>query len=163
MRRDVYGYVHYTDAQLLEEARKRADRGTRWLDENFPGWIWRIKPKSLNLKSAVDCICGQVFDKEASGHSTGYGYAEDHLFSEANSWISVLVGGKKNLNNSEKYYRATRVSVALGFVEGSTKWKNRGNQIEVTYDELQEMWEDIVKEKRVAERKGLVPSTKGAK
>jgi hypothetical protein len=93
-------------------ARIRVHNGARWLDENFPGWEARVNPKTLLLSDLSSCICGQVFSGYATStcyiYSSGYIYAYNNLFAEANSWISALVP-------KDKYNRAQKVAVALGF------------------------------------------------
>ncbi len=138
-------------------ARKRVKNGVRWLDENFPGWEGRIDVDTLRLDDGVSCICGQVFrDKVDTDIFNGYGYAEGHLFAQANSWISALIGveaipretideANAALNTSEldddaysdyvelldaAQARATAVGVALGFMSDS----------EASFEALQEAW-----------------------
>lgn len=79
---------------LTLSAAQRVRNGARWLDENFPGWEDRINIATLSLEDGNNCICGQVFAGRArrlNSAMSGYTYAEDHLFAEANSWISGFV------------------------------------------------------------------------
>ena len=134
---------------------ERVRNGARWLDENFPGWMDRIDPDTLQLNSGENCICGQVFaedakderqqaideadpadDVEADGE--GYSYAVRNLFGEANSWITTLVpksGG----------YRAARVARALGFLDD---W-NADFGVPVYFSELQDAWTDYLAEQGI--------------
>ena len=119
----------------LEE---RVDNGIRWLNENFPGWENRINLKSLSLKNAERCICGQVFrkegkDKNTAGHN-GYHYAYHHLFNEANSWISAMIP-----NSARKRFL---VSGLLGFssLNGNEAATNK------EFAELTKIWKRRIQE-----------------
>jgi len=70
------------------------------------------------------CICGQVF-KQAS-RMNGYFYAQQHLFAEANGWMSRLL----NSTGGGELERAEAVAVALGFLEDRC----------VSFEALQEEW-----------------------
>ena len=125
---------HYNLVRALT-VKERVENGARWLDENFSGWVDRIDVYTLNLDSTRTCICGQVFDPavhpQNSGDdydSRGYDFAEDTLFSEANHWITELVGIKpfsaaiaemtmKGYVDRRKEARVALVSAALGFNE----------------------------------------------
>lgn len=141
-----------TEQERLSAARSRVKAGARWLDECFPGWESRINLKTLELSNSSSCICGQVFQEEARKIS-GYSYASDNLFSEANSWITALVGIKPGSPNTEQnddrvwalYERIDRVSKALGFNCGSitnARWQRQA--IYVDFDELQTAWVELL-------------------
>lgn len=101
--------------------RKRVENGARWLDENFPGWEDRINIDTLDLSNGQRCICGQVFAKNAKksrARADGFDYAVSNLFSEANSWITTLVGMdpiSRRSTKEEMMERATAVGRILGF------------------------------------------------
>jgi hypothetical protein len=118
----------------LRLARVRAKRGARWLDENFPGWEKRINLNTLELANGEQCICGQVFKRRAKNHygENGFEYASDHLFAEANSWITKIV--PKNAR-----FRAHKVSEALGFnVLGFS------DSVDVTFENLETAWVELL-------------------
>lgn len=146
-----------TYEQRLRAARSRVKSGARWLDENFPGWESRIDLDTLELKNSFNCICGQVFEKEArqTGYlsCSGFSYAESNLFTEANSWVTSLVGIKPGNPDTEQndnrisalYDRITRVSIALGFCGGSiTKPRWQRQAIYVQFEELQNAWVELL-------------------
>lgn len=133
-------------------AEMRAKRGARWLDENVPGWWKRINVRTLRLSDGESCICGQVFRREArkAWSLSGFTYASSHLFAEANSWVSTIVGPVGTYN------RRRRVGVALGFVDGKVGgegWWNlrfKSDRVKVSYDDLQNAWVKVVKERKAA-------------
>lgn len=45
-----------------KELEKRVKRGVKWLNEVKPGWHKKIDLKTLNLKDAGVCVCGQLFE-----------------------------------------------------------------------------------------------------
>lgn len=125
-------------------AKTRAAHGARWLDENFSGWEDRINPRTLNLADSVDCICGQVFNDEAKQAGTyGFSWARQTLFTEANAWVSSLVGMKADgedgvpLYGNEASRRRVRVAVALGFQSSPL----------APYWALQRAWVALLKER----------------
>lgn len=96
----------------MTTAQQAVANGARWLDTNFPGWVARIDVKTLNLREGESCICGQVFGGIAGFSSaTGYDYARNHLFAQANGWIKVAIG---EFDADEDDY-AAYVSDFLGF------------------------------------------------
>lgn len=122
---------------------QRVKNGARWLDENFPGWESRIDPDTLDLISDQNCICGQVFKRDAKDAQgtismpspSGYWFAERTLFSEANSWINF----PKKAGGGYDAERAEKVSVFLGFnttTSDSDEW-----------DLLQSAWTDLLHER----------------
>lgn len=48
----------------------RVDAGAAWLDANYPDWLEKVTINELNLKSACDCVLGQLFYTEAEVHGT---------------------------------------------------------------------------------------------
>ena len=127
-----------TDYIFTLTAAQRAANGARWLDENFAGWRSRIDPTTLILNNGEQCICGQVFGEAAKSESftqMGYTYAYDHLFAEANAWITGSI--PKTEPN-----RAMRVSQYLGFMDGA--FFGEGDSTWVTFRDLQHAWEDIL-------------------
>ena len=90
---------------------ERIDNGIRWLNENFPGWRNRIDINTLQLADPFRCICGQVF-KDESESLSGYNYAYNHLFAQANSWLEDYVP-------MQTTSRASYVSILLGFECGN--------------------------------------------
>jgi hypothetical protein len=121
----------------------RVANGARWLDENFPGWEERIDPKTLMIWSGYDCICGQLFADEAKksrakGVENGYDWARSHLFYQANSWISEMVGEatvRKFAWNNEGGQRSIAVAKVLGFSGGD----------DATSDQLEKSWKKLLK------------------
>lgn len=151
----------------IPSAKTRVANGARWLDENFPGWEARINLDSLNLSDSCDCICGQVFEKQARRSRSddvydGFSFARKNLFSEANSWITDLVGietvgvrrwrwAEKNLYSSDERKarkamdlydqasgRSHKVSVMLGFEMDNDMAYDLG------YDSLQREWKRLL-------------------
>lgn len=121
-------------ARPLGSAKTRVARGARWLDENFEGWVSRIDIKTLRLSDGNTCICGQVFKKEGrrvcDGFGTGFDYAFEHLFAQANSWICKLV--PKRMED-----RAQEVSRALGFM----------SDMDTCFNDLQDEWVSLLKKR----------------
>lgn len=126
----------------LTPVQQRVANGARWLDENFPGWDKRIDIGNLELSDGQYCICGQVFEEIAEGLSEddgwggtkdGFEYAYDHLFEQANSWISALVP-------HDDPERAMRVGQLLGFIE-SFDFKS---QTTIYFTMLQEAWTELL-------------------
>jgi hypothetical protein len=129
----------------------RARRGARWLDENFPKWEKRINVKTLQLNTGDSCICGQVFKKKAKeeGYPEGYEYALDHLFAEANSWLTTIVGPV----DVEKYDRNLSVALALGFFNGCvTSSTVPSDQEYVSFFALQEAWVNLLAKRAKKEK-----------
>lgn len=151
-------------------AEQRVKRGAKWLDENFPGWEGRIDLDTLDVSSGIDCICGQVFadkvddlqEKDVASVSTGFDVAYMTLFTEANSWISALVGPKLPASEAqllgeepwtpEQRDRRTVLSRGLGFIEstdssGYVTVEGDFND-EVTYEDLTEAWLSLLRHRR---------------
>jgi hypothetical protein len=129
-------------ASVSRVADMRAKRGARWLDENFARWEDKVEPTTLRLRSGTDCICGQVFADNPQ-YRSGYGYAEDTFFADANHWVSTIVApGEEG--------RAQRVGIALGFLEGAVNSPEHGrmrhilrfksDRIKVSFNDLQTAW-----------------------
>lgn len=124
----------------------RAKRGARWLDENFPLWEDKVNPLTLRLRSGHDCICGQVFSDNPDMRS-GYGYAEETFFKDANHWVSAIVAPNEKS-------RAQRVGIALGFLEGSVNESGYGSmrhplrfksdRVKVSFTDLQVAWLNLL-------------------
>ena len=79
---------------------------------------------------------------------------KNHLFAQANSWISSLVRIRaegqtpKSLSEWEHDQRVERVAVALGFNSGSVgTHRVPSDQVEVSYYDLQVAWEELLKER----------------
>ena len=138
----------------MTAARVRVNRGARFLDEVAPGWENRIDLETLKLNDGMHCICGQVFAEEAKSETTddpeatetGYSWAADHLFAQANAWVTAIVrlappNGKPNFENHDTYWdelttwadRADRVATALGFDSGSFDGRAKSDQEYVTF------------------------------
>lgn len=123
---------------------ERVRNGARWLDENFPGWIDRIDLDTLALSSSGNCICGQVFRKEAQSierieDGSGYWFAERTLFSEANSWISGSI--PKEPDGGYDARRAQAVSEFLGF-------NTNGYDDDDLFEELQNAWKELIQSRQ---------------
>lgn len=147
-----------TPAQSERAARSRVKSGAKWLDESFPGWETRIDTESLDLGSAYNCVCGQLFEpnsiivhNNADWRINGYDFAFNNLFTEANSWITTLVGLQPlSERSSDKAHgeRADRVSIALGFSSGSiypARWALQA--VFVTYEDLEDAWLRLLAER----------------
>lgn len=143
-------------------AEMRAKRGARWLDENFPGWEKRINLRTLQLETGESCICGQVFKKKAEKPGSfaidGFDYARTHLFAEANSWVTAIVGSPAGAPG-----RRDAVGTALGFVDGSVSQnrhygchplKYKSDRTVVGYDDLQKAWVKLVQKRKAKSRRG---------
>lgn len=60
----------------MGEYDERAARGSRWLDDNEPGWEEKIYLPELDLSEPDACVCGQIgpgfyryiFEKGLSGY-----------------------------------------------------------------------------------------------
>lgn len=146
----------------------RAQRGARWLDENFPGWTDRINPGTLLLSTGQRCICGQLFDADAKTATTkggwarfnGFEYARGHLFAEANGWISQLVrlraaGSGSRLSRWERHEREHRVGIALGFMAGSldhVRGVSADDREQILFISLQDAWLRLLAERGVGRR-----------
>ena len=149
----------------MTAARIRARRGARFLDEVAPGWENRIDLETLSLNDGMQCVCGQVFAEEAKSETTdegdpeatetGYSWAADHLFAQANAWVTAIVrlappNGKPGilvhdwdeLNNWVD--RADRVATALGFDSGWFDGRAKSDQEYVRFDALQIAWTDLI-------------------
>lgn len=48
------------------EARARVERGAALLDRAMPSWVERIDLETLKLRSACDCVCGQLGQRSRS-------------------------------------------------------------------------------------------------
>lgn len=122
----------------------RVANGARWLDENFPGWEQRIDVGTLDLSEKDNCICGQVFEREAkvAGIAYGFNYAKQTLFGEANSWIS----GYFPYDGDD---RAEKVSVLLGFdTDLEDRMADNWDDRDRPYRELQEEWLKLLASRR---------------
>lgn len=146
-------------------AASRAERGAKWLDENFPGWEGRLDVATLDISSGENCICGQVFEATLDTLRSqyprietysGFDYAHKTLFTEANSWISTLVGpalptsegqmiGQKAFT-PEQQDRKAIVAQGLGFVCGTTSFMTVPGHFEdnVTYNQLTVAWKTLI-------------------
>ncbi len=40
------------------------DRGVKWLDKNYPDWLWRVNVNLLALSDCKRCVLGQLFGLE---------------------------------------------------------------------------------------------------
>jgi hypothetical protein len=134
------------------------------LDECFPGWEKRINITTLDLSDPDSCICGQVFAKKVTEKSrnndifSGFQYASKTLFSEANSWITSIVGIRsegsgKPLSDHEKCTRVERVATALGFNSGWLDGVGTGalsDEEIVEFEYLQEAWTDLLAKRAAA-------------
>ena len=148
---------------------ERVERGARWLDENFPGWEGRIDIDTLDISSGTYCICGQVFDEDAnrlmaagadgSIVSSGFDYGYSTLFTEANSWISAMVGpavptsegqmaGLVEFTGEQKDRKAI-VSQGLGFTAGQTTYVTVAGAFpsRVTYADLTRAWTKLIQDR----------------
>jgi hypothetical protein len=145
-------------------AAARVKRGAKWLDQNVPGWERRINVRTLDLENGSSCICGQVFKKEAktSGHAymTGFGWVRNNLFTEANSWVSTIVGPVyepyEKPYEIKRLHRADRVAIGLGFQDGKVStdgqtWSPfKGDRVVISFDLLQEAWLKLLRERKAA-------------
>ena len=136
----------------------RAKRGARWLDENVPGWEKRINLRTLRLADGESCICGQVFKKKAVAEAkktgrrfaSGYSYAADHLFEQANSWVTSIVPKDDDLDG----IRGEGVAVALGFDSGSledylsSSIRFKSDRVFVNFSDLQTAWVKLVGQRK---------------
>jgi hypothetical protein len=138
--------------------KQRVANGARWLDENFPGWEGRIDINTLRLSEGRRCICGQVFEKNARRSRksiTGYEYAVDNLFSEANSWISTIVKSdpiSRRSTKLEKEWRAYSVARSLGFLLDTEN--------DILFQDLQEEWVKLLHRRERARAKAAKAITK---
>lgn len=162
---------------------ERVLNGVRYLNENFPGWQTRIDHDTLNLGSAHDCICGQVFRQEYDEPNsfvkpgitvrTGYSYATSHLFPEANSWIAAMIPtnpkpDRTDFRNNEygsasanfenawetwKYENSDRAEKVAQFLGFQHSGTTDGN---VSYNKLQRLWKVYLNDGEVALLKTLL-------
>lgn len=153
------GYTTQLDKERV--ARQRAERGARWLDENFPRWERRVDVTTLRLENGAQCICGQVFKQDAAIRRSldGFAYAERHLFADANSWITGIVriravrSAVTPLTEDEIETRRERVSIALGFQAGfvgNSSSFSRSDQTDIHFTELQQAWVALLTERKEA-------------
>lgn len=149
--------LDHTDPAVIEASAKlRVERGARWLTENFPGWKGLIDHTTLNLESPQQCICGQVFVEQAvqgplNAKPGGFWYANEHLFGEANGWITAIVklrvkGRGARLTPTELASRRDRVGTALGFNEGNLRFRGSDplDRVDVSFAALQRAWEEYL-------------------
>jgi hypothetical protein len=52
--------VELMAAYLIDEARENVERGGVFLDENYPGWVWRTTPDFLMMQDGCGCVLAQV-------------------------------------------------------------------------------------------------------
>lgn len=133
----------------------RVQRGDRWLSENVSvDYNLSINPNTLVLANGKKCICGQIYRgvvRDDSEWLDGFDYARRNLFTEANHWVSKIVGAP---NEQDRSHRGSRVAAALGFVSGSVsgfsgygtliKAFKPTDQVTVTYSVLQEAWVQLL-------------------
>ena len=133
----------------LIAARVRAKRGAKWLDEHFPGWQQYINAETLELNDPKQCICGQVFErqaKESESHLSGFDYAYDHLFTEANRWLTTHRFAR--LPEGEYEVPEIGVASALGFDSGIVPGgRAKSDPVYVDHWDLQMAWVELL-EKR---------------
>lgn len=121
---------------------QRVANGARWLDENFPGWVERIDIKTLNLASGNSCICGQVFYSKRRTNG-GYSYALEHLFAQANGWLTVMVPKQRF-----KRDRAILVSNTLGFSTNTNGHHGDYDWQEREWGGLEREWKKLLRQRQ---------------
>ena len=116
-------------------------RGARWLDEVVPDWWKRIDVDNLDLSDGYECICGQLFREEgAARKESGYNYAWNSLFAQANAWITGLVKSlDPDATADEIEERRAKVAASLGF----DNWDRRNH-----YSALQREWKKVIKSRQ---------------
>jgi hypothetical protein len=57
-------------AQALRDA---AELGAAWLDEHDPGWAARVDPGALRMRSACNCVLGQLA-RDRDPYEAGFGF-----------------------------------------------------------------------------------------
>jgi hypothetical protein len=55
------------DEQLYRDAKARAIRGARYLDEYDPTWHERVHPDVLQMDNCYNCVLGQLFENFVEG------------------------------------------------------------------------------------------------
>lgn len=117
-----------------KEARRRVQRGARWLDLIAPGWEASIDLSTLAMVSPMDCILGQVFAYRGSGMGSGYGWARRYL-----------LGGTENIYGSSDR-ESLVLAQRLGFHPGGLLGESTET---ASVDDLETVWRDVI-EKRVS-------------
>lgn len=74
-----------------EEIINAVQRGTAWLDENYPGWVNNIDLDNLSMENCENCVIGQAvgnyyqtIDLAAGDEYMSHDWAFDHGFSMPN-------------------------------------------------------------------------------
>lgn len=81
-----------------ESPGKRVGRGTKWLDENRPGWAAMVSADKLDLSSPENCVLGQVYGlyyeappiASRSGRER-YRWTVRHGFDRNNRWLDSFL------------------------------------------------------------------------
>lgn len=162
-------YVSTIEEQQTRAAAIRVKRGARFLDEVAPGWDTRIDLDTLRLSDGSACICGQVFKDKVSDPDmdNGFGWAVDHLFAQANAWVTGVVRqaaftqeqidaqDSLTFDDYDHYDdikwagdRACKVSTALGFEDGRFDGRAQTDDTYVEYWPLTEAWRSFILNRR---------------
>lgn len=126
-------YIDYNDEHIpswKKDVWQRVERGSDWLDNNFPDWYTHVDPILLDMSDGAACICGQVFAR-ISNAQQGFNYFVHHY------------GGDQD-----------NVAVAYGFLAGGYEYEDdkgieRYISSEEEYSALAEEWLHVIS-KRMA-------------
>lgn len=89
----------------------RVAAGAAFLDEKRPGWFNEIDNATLDIASAKECVCGQLFGSYSTGigtlgastHSVDYGFVvTDTTREELNiAWCEAITARKTKIEERE--------------------------------------------------------------
>ena len=89
---------------------ERVARGARWLDGVRPGWRDALELRRLHIRSATNCVLGQVFADEAAADPVIYASGFDYAVSEVVPAVMIDEAD------------AACWFTAHGFADGETTW-----------------------------------------
>lgn len=66
--------------RALRPAVERVALGAAWLDELWPGWVYQIDLRHLDVGSCLDCVLGQLFGDYNDAPESATSVAASHGF-----------------------------------------------------------------------------------
>lgn len=114
--------------------RARVSRAAKFLDENSPGWAYKIRLRELDIESCENCILGQLFGDYDEGMDKLDLYEDTNLYRNP----SIIGNAFHAFITSKRYDTLTEAG----------RWDEADEIVRVNAERVNELWRDEIRTRR---------------
>lgn len=114
--------------------RARVSRAAKFLDENTPGWAYKVRLRDLDIASCSNCVLGQLFGEYDEGMALLGLYGDDFFTYEPTPIGSAF----HPFIESKRYDTLCEAG----------RWEEADEIVEVNTEKVNELWRDEIRTRR---------------